>query len=122
MQSKHNKQLVPLAKQLRKEMTKEERHLWYDFLRTYPVRFSRQKVLGKYIADFYSAEARLVIELDGSQHYENDNMEKDAERTDYLKGYGLKVIRIPNNKVSRNFRGVGEHIDATGRQSLSQLR
>ena len=122
MQSKHNKQLVPLAKQLRKEMTKEERHLWYDFLRTYPVRFSRQKVLGKYIADFYSAEARLVIELDGSPHYENDNMEKDAERTDYLKGYGLKVIRIPNNEVSRNFRGVCEYIDAAVRQSLSQLR
>ena len=122
MQSKHNKQLVPLAKQLRKEMTKEERHLWYDFLRTYPVRFSRQKVLGKYIADFYSVEARLVIELDGSQHYENDNMEKDAERTDYLKGYGLKVIRIPNNEVSRNFRGVCEYIDAAVRQSLSQLR
>ena len=122
MQSKHNKQLVPLAKQLRKEMTKEERHLWYDFLRTYPVRFSRQKVLGKYIADFYSAEARLVIELDGSQHYENDNMEKDAERTDYLKGYGLKVIRIPTNEISRNFRGVCELIDAAVRQSLSQLR
>ena len=122
MQSKHNKQLVPLAKQLRKEMTKEERHLWYDFLRTYPVRFSRQKVLGKYIADFYSAAARLVIELDGSQHYENDNMEKDAERTDYLKGYGLKVIRISNNEVSRNFRGVCEYIDASVRQSLSQLR
>ena len=122
MQSKHNKQLVPLAKQLRKEMTKEERHLWHDFLRTYPVRFSRQKVLGKYIADFYSAEARLVIELDGSQHYENDNMEKDAERTDYLKGYGLKVIRISNNEDSRNFRGDCEYIDAAVRQSLSQLR
>ena len=122
MQRKHNKQLVPLAKHLRKEMTKEERHLWYDFLRTYPVRFSRQKVLGKYIADFYSAEAGLVIELDGSQHYENDNMEKDAERTDYLKGYGLKVIRIPNNEVSRNFRGVCEYIDAAVKQSLSQLR
>ena len=68
MQSKHNKQLVPFAKQLRKEMTKEERHLWYDFLRTYSVRFSRQKVLGKYIADFYSAKAKLVIELDGFQY------------------------------------------------------
>ena len=67
MQSKYNKQLVPFAKQLRKEMTKEERHLWYDFLRTHSARFSRQKVLGKYIADFYSAEAKLVIELDGSQ-------------------------------------------------------
>ena len=84
MQSKHNKQLVPLAKQLRKEMTKEERHLWYDFLRNYPIRFSRQKVLGRYIADFYSAKAKLVIELDGSQHYESEAMEKDAERTEFL--------------------------------------
>ena len=120
MQSKHNKQLVPLAKQLRKEMTKEDRHLWYDFLRTHSVRFSRQKVLGKYIADFYSAEARLVIELDGSQHYEDRNADKDAERTAFLEGYGLTVIRIPNNEVSRNFRGVCEHIDNALRQSLSQ--
>ena len=84
MQPKHNKQLVPLAKQLRKEMTKEERHLWYDFLHSYPVRFSRQKVLGKYIADFYSAEAKLVIELDGSQHYEDRNVKKDTDRTAFL--------------------------------------
>ena len=122
MQPKHNKQLVPLAKQLRKEMTKEERHLWYDFLRTYPVRFSRQKVLGKYIADFYSAQAKLVIELDGSQHYEKDNAEKDAERTAFLKGYGLTIIRIPNSEVNNNFRGVCEYIDAVVKQSLSQLR
>ena len=122
MQSKHNKQLVPLAKQLRKEMTKEERHLWYDFLRSYPVRFSRQKVLGKYIADFYSAEARIVIELDGSQHYEKENSEKDAERTAFLESYGLTVIRIPNNEVIRNFRGVCEYIDIAIKQSLSQLR
>ena len=121
MQSKHNKQLVPLAKQLRKEMTKEERHLWYDFLRTYPGRFSRQKV-GKNIADFYSAEARLVIELDRSQHYEDCNTEKDAERTMFLEGYGLTVVRIPNNEVNRNFRGVCEYIDVTVKQSLSQLR
>ena len=120
MQSKHNKQLVPFAKKLRKEMTKEERHLWYDFLRTHPIRFSRQKVLGKYIADFYSAEAKLVIELDGSQHYEDINAEKDAERTAFLKGYGLTVIRLPNNEVMRNFSGVCEYIDAVVRQSLSQ--
>ena len=120
MQSKHNRQLVSLARQLRKEMTKEERHLWYDFLRTYPVRFSRQKVLGRYIADFYSAEAKLVIELDGSQHYEKENMESDAERTTFLENYGLVVIRIPNNEVSRNFRGVREHIDTAVKQSLSQ--
>lgn len=122
MQSKHNKQLVPLAKQLRKEMTKEERRLWYDFLRSYPIRFSRQKVLGQYIVDFYSAEARLVIELDGSQHYEDNNIQKDAERTAFLKTYGLTVIRIPNNEVSGNFSGVCEYIDAAVKQSLSQLR
>ena len=122
MQSKHNKQLIPLAKQLRREMTKEERHLWYDFLRAYPVRFSRQKVLGKYIADFYSAEAKLVIELDGAQHYEDANTEKDAARTVFLEQYGLKVIRIPNNEVSKNFSGGCEYIDIAVKQSLSQLR
>ncbi len=123
MQPKHNKELTPLAKQLRREMTKEERHLWYDFLRTYPVRFSRQKVLGKYIVDFYSAKAKLVIELDGSQHYETDRVEKDAERTAFLNGYGLQVIRIPNHEVNENFEGVCAYIDAVvRRQSLSQLR
>ena len=120
MQPKHNKQLVPLAKQLRREMTKEERHLWYDFLRSHSVRFSRQKVLGRYIADFYSAEAKLVIELDGSQHYEGGSPEKDAERTAFLEHYGLRVIRIPNNDVNRNFRGVCSYIDDAVRQSLSQ--
>ena len=123
MQPKHNKELTPLAKQLRREMTKEERHLWYDFLRTYPIRFSRQKVLGRYIVDFYSAKANLVIELDGSQHYETDRVEKDAERTAFLNGYGLQVIRIPNHEVNENFEGVCAYIDAVvRRQSLSQLR
>jgi len=77
-------------------------------------------VLGRYIADFYSAEAKLVIELDGSQHYEKENMESDAERTTFLENYGLTVIRIPNNEVNRNFRGVCEYIDAAVKQSLSQ--
>ena len=120
MEHKHNKQLVSFARQLRKEMTKEERHLWYDFLRSYPVRFSRQKILGKYIVDFYSAEAKLVIELDGSQHYEEENVGKDADRSAFLAGYGLTVIRIPNNEVNRNFNGVCEFIDYTVKQSLSQ--
>ena len=103
-------------------MTKEERRLWYEFLRGYPVRFSRQKVLGKYIVDFYSAEAKLIIELDGSQHYEDENMIRDAERTAFLESYGLRVLRIPNNEVSRNFSGVCEYIDAAVKQSLSHLR
>ena len=122
MQYKHNRQLVSLAKHLRKEMTKEERHLWYDYLRSYPVRFLRQKILGNYIVDFYCAEAKTIVELDGSQHYEGGNIERDAQRTAFLEGYGLKVIRIPNNEINQNFRGVCEYIDAAVKQSLSQLR
>ena len=122
MESKHNAKLVPYARELRKNMTKEERHLWYDFLKSYPVRFSRQKVLGRYIADFYSAEAKLIIELDGSQHYEDQALEEDRKRTEYLEGYELHVIRIPNNEVMKNFVGVCEYIDTAVKQSLSQLR
>ena len=117
MQRKHNKDIVPAAKMLRKNMTKEEKRLWYDFLRTYPVRFSRQKVLGKYIADFYSAEAKLVIELDGSGHFTEEIKRYDAERTDFLEQYGLKVIRIVNTEVNRNFKGVCEYIDKIVEQS-----
>ncbi len=118
MQSKHNKQLVSVAKKLRKNMTKEERRLWYVFLRSYPVRFYRQKVLGKYVVDFYSAEAKLIIELDGSQHYEETGAENDKERTSFLEKYGLRVIRISNSEVNRNFRGVCEYIDELVKQSL----
>lgn len=121
IQSKHNKNLVPFAKQLRKEMTKEERHLWYDFLRSYPVRFSRQKVLGKYIVDFYSAEAKLVIELDGSQHFDEFAIKKDAERTSFLESYGLNVIRIPNNELNENFYEVCEYIDFVVKQALDKM-
>ncbi len=122
MQSKHNKQLVPLARALRKNMTKEERRLWYDFLRDYPVRFSRQKVLGRYIADFYSAEAKLIIELDGSQHYEDENIRKDARRTEFLEAYGLRIIRVSNNEITENFDGVCDYIDAVVREACASNR
>ena len=118
MDRKHNKAIIPLAQNLRKNMTKEERRLWYDFLRDYPIKFSRQKVLGKYIVDFYSAKAKIIIELDGSQHYDKEGISKDGERTAYLEEYGLKVLRIPNNQVNENFRGVCEYIENEVKQSL----
>ena len=122
MDYKHNKALVSNARNLRKNMTKEERHLWYDFLRAYPIKFLRQKILGKFIVDFYCAQAKLIVELDGSQHYENQGLAHDAERTAYLEQFGIRVLRIPNNAVSQNFAGVCEHIDRAVKQSLSQLR
>ena len=122
MDYKHNKALVPNAKNLRKNLTKEERRLWYDYLRTYPVKFLRQKIIGKYIVDFYCAKAKLIVELDGSQHYEEKGMEYDAERTAFLEQYGIRILRIPNNEVNKNLSGVCEYIDFAVKQSLSQLR
>ncbi len=119
MDYKHNPKLVKNAKSLRKNMTKEERHLWYDYLRQYPVRFLRQKIIGNYIVDFYCPAAKIAIELDGSQHYEPMALEKDTERTKYLSQYEITVIRIPNNAIMHNFRGVCEYIDLQVRQSPS---
>ena len=121
MDRKHNEALVPAARALRRDMTKEERHLWYDFLRNYPVKFTRQKILGKYIVDFYSAKAKLIIELDGSQHYEDEKIKKDAERTAYLEQYGLQVVRIPNNQINEHFREVCEYIDNIVRGKASPV-
>ena len=118
MDRKHNKNNVPFARELRKNMTKEERHLWYDFLRRYPIKFLRQKPLGNYIADFYCAEAKLVIELDGSQHYTDENTKKDTIRTNVLEQFGLRVIRIPNNFVNQQFEDVCTYIDNAVKQSL----
>lgn len=118
MEGKRNGELVSRARELRRDMTKEERRLWFDYLRTYPVRFTRQKVLGRYIADFYCAQAGLVLELDGSQHYEPEEQEKDAQRTAYLEKYSIHVVRIPNNEVTGNFRGVCEYIDFLVKQRM----
>ena len=102
-------------------MTKQERHLWYDYLKSHSVRFVRQKVLGKYIVDFYSAKAKLVIELDGSQHYEEKAQAYDAARDMYLQAYGLSIIRIPNSEINDNFDGVCEYLNAKITAQISSL-
>ena len=114
--NKHNPALTENARQLRKNMTLEERILWYQYLRTHPVKFYRQRVLGQYIADFYCAKAKLVIELDGSQHYSPEGLLKDRIRTEKLAEFGMTVIRIPNTDVLKNLRGVCAYIDEYLRQ------
>ncbi|MBR6610341.1 MAG: endonuclease domain-containing protein [Oscillospiraceae bacterium] len=111
MNYKHNKNLTPFARQLRRNMTKEERHLWYDFLKSYPIRFLRQKVIDNYIVDFYCSSARLAVEIDGGQHFEEEGMLKDKIRTVNIENRDISVIRIPNNEVNKNFAGVCEYID-----------
>ena len=107
----YEKSNITLAKNLRKNMTPLERKLWYEFLNTYPIRFQRQKAIGNYIVDFYCAKARLVVELDGSQHYDKSALNKDRIRTERLEDFNLTVVRIPNNEIDENFYGVCEYID-----------
>lgn len=116
----YNKANIPLAKVLRKNMTPWERKLWYEFLRDYPLRFQRQKAIGNYIADFYCAKARLVVELDGGGHYTVEQIKKDSMRTKELESMNLKVLRISNLDIDRNFSGVCEYIDLAVKKSLPQ--
>lgn len=105
-----NSNLTANSKVLRKNMTKEERHLWYDFLKQLPITVNRQKVIGNYIVDFYCASKKIVIELDGSQHYESKGQESDKKRDEYLEALGITVLRYSNLDVNKNFRGVCEDI------------
>ena len=106
------KELRQRSQELRKHMTKEERHLWYDFLKDHPVQFKRQYTLGIYIVDFYCYRAKLIIELDGSQHCEPETMEYDRKRTAFLQSQGLQVMRFSNFDIMTRFRAVCETIDA----------
>ena len=110
MNERNNPRLKGYAQRLRREMTREERHLWYDFLKQLPVTCNRQKVIGPYIADFYCAKAGLVIELDGSQHYEEQQIRLDEARTNYFQSLGLTVVRYTNSDVNLHFREVCEDI------------
>ena len=118
MERKHNSELTKNAKELRKNMTKEEKKLWYDFLKNYHVRFLRQKVIDNYIVDFYCNKVRLIIELDGSQHYEEYGLIKDKIRTERISKRNLFVMRIPNNEINKNFEGVCEYIDCYVKEYL----
>ena len=120
MNYRHNPNLTDNAKELRKNMTREEKHLWYDFLKNYPARFLRQKVIDNYIADFYCHSAGLIIELDGSQHYTEYGLLKDKIRTEQIKKRNLTVMRIPNGEINHNFEGVCRFIDEFVKESLRQ--
>ena len=109
----YNKNIIPKAKELRKNMTPQEKHLWYDFLSKYPkeYRFQRQKTINNYVADFYCHKAKLVIELDGSQHFTDEGIIYDNERTEILQAYGLTIIRFTNYEIDKIFDSVCKQID-----------
>ena len=112
MRLPYNKNLIPFVKSLRKNATPQENHLWYDFLHSYQPRFQRQKAIDSYIADFYCEKARLIIELDGSQHFTPEGMTCDEARTRVLNAYGLTVLRFTNHQIDSEFHAVCTKIDA----------
>ena len=109
------------ARRLRREMTPHERKLWYLFLRKYPVKVYKQRIIDKFIVDFYCASAKLIIEIDGSQHYEEQGMAYDVARTAVLESFGLQVVRYSNSDIDRCFSAVCDDIDRIikERQTLS---
>ena len=116
----YNKKNVVLAKNLRNNATPEENHLWYDFLSKYTPRFQRQKVIDNFIADFYCHRAKLVIEIDGSQHRTNEGKVRDEFRTEILEGYNLKIIRFTNQQVQNEFYNICEYIDEVTQMLLKE--
>ena len=118
---KKNNELLNVAKILRRNMTKQEKHLWYDFLRKYPIKIYKQRIIDNFIADFYCAKARLVIEIDGSQHLTKKGIAHDEERTEILKKYGLKVIRFLNQDIDQRFYIVCCEIDRVIQERIKEI-
>ena len=118
MSLEYNKNLITLAKALRKNATPQENHLWYDFLRSYTPRFQRQKAIDGYIADFYCDKAKLVIELDGSQHFTPEGITHDEARTATIETEGMTVLRFTNREIDREFNAVCTAIDAAVHEQL----
>lgn len=107
----YNNELRANSRTLRKRMTPEEKQLWYHFLKNYPVRFNRQRPIDRYIVDFYSSKAKVAIEIDGCQHYEEKNLAEDQNRTAVINSFGVDVLRFSNYDIKTNFEGVCQHID-----------
>ena len=118
MSLNYNKKNITLAKNLRKNSTPQEAKLWYEFLSKYEIRFQRQKAIDNFIADFYCHKAKLVVEIDGSQHFTEEGKARDEFRTEILEGYDLKVIRVTNWDIEKRFRNVCDYIDYIVQSSI----
>lgn len=118
---KKNKDLLNVARTLRRNMTRQEKHLWYDFLQHYPIKIYKQRIIDNYIVDFYCHSARLVIELDGSQHYTKQGKLEDETRSENLQKYGMLVLRFSNKDVDEKFEGVCYVIDKTIKERIEDI-
>jgi len=116
----YNATLTQRARELRKNATKQENRLWYEYLRDFRPRFTRQRIVGSYILDFYCGSVKLAVELDGSQHYEAEKMAYDRARTRFLGSLGIKVMRFTNIDIDSSFEGVCNTISSQVNAILAQ--
>ncbi len=117
----YNSKMLERSRSLRKEMTAEEKHLWFDFLRKYPIHVYRQRSIAEYfIADFYCPRAKIVIEVDGGQHFSEEGKAYDNMRTAVIEQYQIEVIRVTNADVMKNFAGVCRMIDRCIQERINQ--
>ena len=121
MDIKKNNKLLNIARILRRNMTRQEKHLWYDFLQCYPIKIYKQRIIDNFIADFYCHSARLVIELDGSQHFTAQGKARDEARSEVFKKYGISVLRFSNASIDKNFAGVCRIIDKTIKERIEKM-
>ena len=117
----YDKDMTKIAQELRKNLTPEEKRLWYQYLRVYPARFRRQKPFGRYVVDFYCAQAKLAVELDGAPHFTPEGREKDENRTAYLNSLGIRVLRFTDADVQLRFGAVCRMIDAVVKERSAEL-
>ena len=122
MSLEYNKNLIPRAKELRKNATPQENELWYKVLRTYPFRFQRQKTIGQFIVDFYCHEVKLALELDGSQHFTPEGHTYDEARTAAIETFGVTVLRFTKQDIDSQFRAVCTQIDKAVHARLNQRK
>ncbi len=116
----YNRKMRERARELRRNMTAQEKHLWYDYLSSYDVKIYRQRSISGFIVDFYCSKVKLAIEIDGSQHYTEEGAEYDSERSIVLKKYGVETIRFSNLDIDRNFEGVCQEIDSIIKERMKK--
>ena len=115
-----NNKLLNIAKILRRNMTRQEKHLWYDFLKDYPIKIYKQRVIDNFIVDFYCHKAAIVIEVDGFQHRTYEGMLYDEKRTEFLEKYNLQVVRFSNEDIDNRFDMVCKNIDIIIQSRISK--
>ena len=116
-----NRELKAFAVKMRKNQTDEEKKVWYQILKGRVPKFHRQRIIGNYIVDFYCPKLKLIIEIDGYQHFYEENREYDNKRTEYLEKLGYRVLRFENTEVNKDIEEVRYIINNVCEEKMKEI-